>query len=191
MNAGVAGSDAVLPSMSFPLSLSLYSLQRIPVSQRPDRRASPNGLPRTLSGTGYLQDQDGRLGSEGPAADWSFVRLTGFRSSIRAMELWGVQSCIGACFARSLARVRARARPRWATRYAAANRNQQIKTQKACKARREANNYGASSGRAGKKNIANCSDYSACSAQYPPPRKPVNDIKTSCFKAIHPAREPC
>ena len=109
--AGVAGSGAVLPSMSLPLSLSLFSLQRIPVSQRPDCRASFNGLPGRLSGTGYLQDQDGRPGARGPAADWSFVRLTGFRSSIRALGLWGVQSCIGVCFARlfsSRARVCAR-----------------------------------------------------------------------------------
>lgn len=64
-------------------------------------------LPLSLS---LLRIRTAAWEARGPAADWSFIRLTGFRSSIRAMELWGVQSCIGACFAHCFPRSLACAR---------------------------------------------------------------------------------
>jgi hypothetical protein len=87
------------------------------------------------------------------------------------MELWGVQSCIGACGTQQQT---ATSKP---------------KPKKPCKAHREANNYGASSGREKGKKMSQTAQAAQPNTHHA--RKPVNDIKTSCFKAIHPAREPC
>jgi len=145
--AGVASSGAVLPSMSLPLSPSLFS----PCSES-QSASDPTAAPPPMAClAGYLGRDTCRIRTaaweaRGPAADWSFVRLTGFRSSIRVMELWGVQSCIGACFARCFPRSLACARGHGTQQQTATSKP---KPKKPCKAHREANNYGASSGREG------------------------------------------
>lgn len=175
--------------MSLPLSLSLFS----PCSES-QSASDPTAAPPSMAClAGYLGRDTCRIRTaaweaRGPSADWSFVRLTGFRSSIRVMELWGVQSCIGACLlAVFLARSRARAGAARSCKPQPVNQNPKSPVKPIAK-RTTTEPARQGRGAEGKKNVANCS---GCSAQHPPRTKPVNDIKTSCFKAIHPAREPC
>lgn len=138
---------AVLPSMSLPLSPSLFS----PCSES-QSASDPTAAPPSMAClAGYLGRDTCRIRTaaweaKGPAADWPFVRLTGFRSSIRIMELWGVQSCIGGLLARCFSRSLACARGHGTQQQTTTNKPN---PKKPCKAHREANNYGASSGREG------------------------------------------
>ncbi|OCK93618.1 uncharacterized protein K441DRAFT_141883 [Cenococcum geophilum 1.58] len=168
--AGVASSGAVLPSMSLPLSPSLFS----PCSES-QSASDPTAAPPPMAClAGYLGRDTCRIRTaaweaRGPAADWSFVRLTGFRSSIRVMELWGVQSCIGACFARCFPRSLACARAGTARNSKPQPVNQNPKSPVKPIAKRTTTEPAREGrGAEGKKNIANCS---GCSAQHSPRTK--------------------
>lgn len=154
--AGAAGSGAVLPSMSLPLSLSLFS----PCSES-QSASDPTAAPPPMAClAGYLGRDTCRIRTaaweaRGPAADWSFVRLTGFRSSIRVMELWACNRALGlACsLFSSLAR-----KPQPV--------NQTPKSPVKPIAKRTTTEPAREGrGAEGKKNVANCS---GCSAQHPP-----------------------
>lgn len=175
--------------MSLPLSLSLFS----PCSES-QSASDPTAAPPPMAClAGYLGRDTCRIRTaaweaRGPAADWSFVRLTGFRSSIRVMELWGVQSCIGACLlAVFLARSRARAGAARSCKPQPVSQNPKSPVKPIAK-RTTTEPARQGRGAEGKKMSQTAQ---AAQPNTHHARKPVNDIKTSCFKAIHPAREPC